>query len=85
MKELVGQGFQIVITGITYNALTARRQDIHESNGGNSMASHPHLAKSEVTMEGSRGIMGKHTCLLFNQLKKYPRNKADSIKRKLKN
>ena len=31
MKELVGQGFQIVITGITYNALTARRQDIHES------------------------------------------------------
>ena len=85
MKELVGQGFQIVITWITYDALTARRQDIHESNGGNSMASHPHLAKSEVTMEGSRGIMGKHTCLLFNQLKKYPRNKADSIKRKLKN
>ncbi|RVW90229.1 hypothetical protein CK203_036786 [Vitis vinifera] len=66
IKGLIDQGFQIVIIGITYGALIANRQNIHGRNVGNSMASHPHLAESGVTMEGSRRIMGKYTCLLFN-------------------
>ena len=74
-----------MITRITYGALTARRQGIHGSDVGNSMANHLHLTKSGLTMESNKGIMGKHTCLMFNQLKKDPWNKADAIKRRLKN
>ena len=57
------KGLQTVITGRTYGALIAIRLDIHVRNDENFMASQPHLAKSGVTMEGSRGIMGKNTCL----------------------
>ena len=73
-----------MITRINDGALTARRLDIHRRNTGNFMVSQPHLAKSEVTIERSKGIIGKHTCLMFNQLKENPWNKADSIKRRLK-
>ena len=72
-------------TWITYDALTASSLDIHERSLGNFMVNKPHPAKSGVKMEGSKGIMGKPTCPLFNQLKKNPWNKVDSIKRKLKN
>ena len=47
---------------------TTRRLDIYEGNVGNFIVSNP--AKSGVTMESSIGIMDKHTCLLFNQLKR---------------
>ena len=55
-----------MIIRISYGALIVERLDIHGRNIGNFMASQPHLAKSEVTMEASRGIMGKRICLLFN-------------------
>ena len=55
-----------MITGITYGALITRKQDIHGGDAGNFMANHEHLVKNEVAMEGSRGIMGKHTCLLYD-------------------
>ena len=38
----------------------------------NSMVSHQHLAKNGATKEDNRGIMGKHTCPLYNQLKRDP-------------
>ena len=50
-KGLIGQGSQTMITKITYGALIVRKQDIHGSNVGNSMASRQHLAKNMVTME----------------------------------
>ena len=59
-----------MITGITWGALTIRSSDIHEKNARNFMVSQPNLAKSGVTMEGNKGIMGKKTCLLSSQLKK---------------
>ena len=49
---------------------TTRRLDIYEGNVGNFIVRNP--AKSGVTMESSIGIMDKHTCLLFNRLKKDP-------------
>ena len=69
-KQLINQGTQIVITRITYDALIAKKQNIHENDVGSSMASYQHLAKNGVTMEGSKGLMGKHTYLLYNQLKR---------------
>ena len=74
-----------MIIGISYGALTVRSLDVHGKNVGNLMVSQPYLVKSGVAMEGNRGIMGKQACLLFSQLKKNPRNKVDSIKRRLKN
>lgn len=85
IRGLISQGTQIVITGTTYGVLTTRRQDIHGSGVGNSMDNHLHLAESEATMEGIRGIMSKHTCPLYNQLKRDPWNKVDSTKMRLKN
>ena len=55
-----------MITRITYNSLTAKKQDIYRSDVGNFMTSHQHLAKCRVTMEGNKWIMGKQTCLLYN-------------------
>ena len=46
-KRLIDQDLQIVITRITYGALTAR----------NFMVRQPHLAKGGATMEGSKGII----------------------------
>ncbi|RVW14416.1 hypothetical protein CK203_090507 [Vitis vinifera] len=45
------------------------------------MVSQPHPAKSRVKMEGSKGIMGKPTCPLFNQLKKNPWNKDQDLRK----
>ena len=59
-----------MITSMASGALTTEMQDIHGSDVGNSIASHQHLVKSGITMEGSKGIMGKHTFLLYNQLKR---------------
>ena len=83
-KGLIDQGLQIMIIVITYGALTVRNLDIHKKNVGNFIVSQLHLAKSGDTTEGNRGIIGKQTCLLLNQLKKNPWNKVDSIKRRLK-
>ena len=83
-KGLISQGLQIVITRITYGALTVRNLDIHGKNVGNFMVSQLHLAKNGVTMEANKGIMGKQTCLLLIQLKKNPWNRAESIRRRLK-
>ena len=83
-KGLSGQGSQTMITGTTYGALIARKQDIHKSGAGNSMERHQHLAKGGATMKGNRGIMGKHTCPLYNQLKEDPWNKTNLTKMRLK-
>ena len=56
-KRLIDQDLQIVITRITYGALTARSLDIHGRNAGNFMVRQPHLAKGGATMEGSKGII----------------------------
>ena len=71
-KGSIGQRLHTVVTRATYGALTGERLNIHERNARNFMVSQPHLAKRGVTMEGNKMIMGKHTCLLFNQLKKNP-------------
>ena len=84
-KGVIGQGIQTVIIGITYGAFLVKTLDIHGRNVGNSMVSQPHLTKSGVTIDDNGEIMSKHTCVLFNQLKKNPWNKAESIKRRLKN
>ena len=73
-----------MITGTTYGALIARKQDIHKSGARNSMERHQHLAKGGATMKGNRGIMGKHTCPLYNQLKGDPWNKTNLTKMRLK-
>ena len=69
-----------MIIGINYSVLTTRSLDIHGRNAGNFIVSQLHPTKSGVTIEGNKGIMGKQTCLLFNQL-----NKTNSIRRRLKN
>ena len=83
-KGLIDQRLQTVIILITYGALTVRNLDIHEKNVGNFMVSQLHLAKSGITREDNRGIMGKQTCPLLSQIKKNPWNRVDSIRRNSK-
>ena len=73
-----------MITRITYGALTVRNLDIHRKNVRNFMVSQLHLAKSRVTKEDNRGIMGKKTCPLLNQMMKNPWNRMNSIRKRLK-
>ena len=65
-KRLIEQELQTVKKGITYGALTTKSLDIHGRSAKNFMVSQPQLAKSRVTIKGSRGIMNKHTYLLFS-------------------